>query len=233
MKPSRVFIVCVILSTFVFFAFHRPTRSAYRAVQEEKGNVGFKWGFGAEIGPEKKFVPITRDTSLKTGDELKMVVNLTRDCFVYVVYQNSKGDISLIFPYEFKQFMTDYKVGKNYYIPKARPWFILDESKGRETFYLLASADRLLQLESFVSLYNEADAAKKTSLAQQILTEIRDVRKRYRTFTTLAEKPIAIGGNVRGTAKGSESARRPDVATIATEISATNFYGKTFTIDHQ
>jgi len=30
-----------------------------------------------------------------------------------------------------------------------------------------------------------------------------------------------------------EGARRPDVATIATQISANNFYSKTITIDHQ
>lgn len=82
-------------------------------------------------------------------------------------------------------------------------------------------------LENLVTQYYDADGSKKSHIAQQVIAEIRDVRRRFRNFTTLAERPIAIGGNVRG------REQRLDVASIATEISATNFYGKTFTIDHQ
>ena len=235
MRWSKALPVCLLLSVVLSFAFYLPRHTKAEILQAGKANVAFKWAFGAMVGAgnDKKFVPITRDTVLKTGDEIKMVVNVTKDCFVYVLYQNSKGEINLLFPYEFKQFLGDYKSGKNYYIPKARTWFVLDDNKGRETFHLLASAERLLQLESLVSQYSEANPSKKAGLAQQILTEIRDVRKHYRTFATLAEKPIAIGGNVRGVEKSFESMRRPDVSTITSEISANNFFGKTLTIDHQ
>ncbi len=64
------------------------------------------------------------------------------------------------------------------------------------------------------------------------MSEIRSVRKHYSTFATIAEKPLTIGGNLRGTDK-LEGARRPDVAVIATLISAKNFYSKTITLDHQ
>lgn len=197
--------------------------------QESAANVGFRWGFGAIVGQpgNKRLAPITRDTVLKSGDEIKMVVQLTKPCFVYVVYVGSKGELSLLFPYEFSQFTTDYKVGKNYYVPRSAPWFRLDDSKGTETFYLLASSERLTALENLVTQYYDADDRKKPQIAQQVVAEIREVRRRFRNFTTLAERPIAIGGNVRG------KEQRPDVASIATEISATNFYGKTFTIDHQ
>ena len=69
-------------------------------------------------------------------------------------------------------------------------------------------------------------------MAADIVSLIRSVRKRYSIYATIAEKPLTIGGNIRGTEK-VESARRPDVATIATQISANNFYSKTITIDHQ
>jgi hypothetical protein len=69
-------------------------------------------------------------------------------------------------------------------------------------------------------------------MAGDIVSEIRTVRKHYSTFSTIAEKPVSIGGNIRGTEK-VEGARRPDVVILATQISAKNFYSKTITIDHQ
>jgi hypothetical protein len=205
------------------------------AQQESPANVGLKWGFGALVGPagNKTLVAVSRDTALRSGDELKMVVHLTRECYVYVISQNPQGELSLLFPYDFRQFTTDYAVGKNYYIPKGRPWFVLDKQTGRETFFVLASADRLLSLEALVSEYLETEPSKRGDLAAKVIDELRDVRKRYRNFQTLAERPISIGGNVRGTARTEDATRRPDVATIMTEISANNFYARTYSIDHQ
>ena len=209
---------------------------AVPAVVNQEGkqteNVAFRWSFGALVGKDKKFVPISRDTVLKTGDEIKMMIELKQDCYVYVIYHSTKGEINLLFPEDLRQFSGDYKSGKNYYIPTGRRWFELDKNIGRETFYLLASAERLLDLEVLIGNYKSADESKKLALADQILGEIRTVKRKFRTFTTLAERPVTIGGNIRGMEK-AEEAKRPDVSTIATEITANNFYSKTFTIDHQ
>lgn len=195
-------------------------------------NVSFKWAFGALTGPAKTFVPITRDTTLRSGDEVKMLVELVRECYVYVVYEGPNGELSLLFPYDLKQFSADYATGKNYYIPKGRNWLTFDKTTGKEKFYLLASNERLTQLEALLGSYQTADKASKSDAGSKVVAEIRDVRKRFRTFTTLAEKPVTIGGNVRGVGETS-AAKRPDVADIATAITASNFYAKTFTIDHR
>ena len=195
-------------------------------------NVSFKWAFGALTGPAKAFVPITRDTLLRSGDEIKMLVELVRECYVYVVYEGPNGELSLLFPYDFKQFSSDYETGKNYYIPKGRSWLTFDKTAGKEKFYVLASNERLTQLEALIGAYQTSDKASKEVAAGKVVAEIRDVRKRFRNYTTLAEKPVTIGGNVRGVGEAA-AARRPDVANIATAITATNFYSKTFTIDHR
>jgi hypothetical protein len=204
------------------------------AAAQQKPNVSFEWAFAtlSAAGKEYTLIPIVRDTTLRTGDQLKMMVKLKTDCFVYVLHENPTGEISLRFPYDLKQFTTDYKVGKNYFIPKGRDWFKLDTNTGLETFYVVASGRRLLDLEVLLSKYNDADGSKKPAAAKDILAEIRNVRKSFKTFTTLAERPISIGGNVRGLGK-EPTGGLPDVSQIATEISANNFYGKTFTIDHK
>ena len=203
-----------------------------RAQETAKENIGFKWAFGAIVGKDKKFVSVTKDTSLKTGDEIKMLVELTKECYIYVIHYGSKGEVDLLFPYSTKQFTDDYETSKNYYIPRGRTWIQLDKNPGKEVFYLVASTDRMIALEGMLASYGTAVGVTKDSLAKNIVQEIRDVRKRYKTFATLAEKPLTIGGIMRGVEK-AEEARRPDVANIVTYISANNFYSKTFTIEHQ
>lgn len=203
-----------------------------RAQQSSTENIAFKWAFGAMVGKDKKFVSVTKDTILKTGDEIKMLVELTKECYIYVVHYGSKGEVDLLFPYSTKQFTEDYETGRNYYIPRGRAWIQLDKNTGKEVFFLVASVDRMIALEGMLAEYQTANAMRKEALSKDIVQEIREVRKRYKSYATLAEKPLTIGGNIRGVAK-AEEARRPDVANIVTQISANNFYSKTFTIEHQ
>jgi len=208
----------------------RSPESGIPALQDPAENVVFRWGFGALAGKDRNFVSISRDTILASGDELKMAVELRKNCYVYVIHLSPGGEVTLLFPESFGEFTGDYEVRKNYYIPKGRGWFELDKSTGPETFYLLASAERLLDLETLVGNYMSAKPEEKSDLAKNVVSGIRDVKRKFRTFTTLAERPVTIGGNIRGT---DEVSKRPDVATIMTEVSANNFYAKTFTIDHK
>lgn len=229
------FVLSVFIAVALSFpeARHQPAVDpAVRTPQDANENVAFRWAFGALVGKTKNLVSITRDTVLSSGDEIKMAVELKKECYVYVIHFSPQGEIGLLFPESFGQFSGDYKQGKNYYVPKGRTWFELDKNTGKETFYLLAASERLIELEALVGEYLSAQGEKKADLAKQIIGEIRDVKRKFRTFTTLAERPVTIGGNIRGVDE-ADKAKRPDVSTLGTEISASNFYSKTFTIDHK
>lgn len=228
----------LLINLALFFAISLfPLLSSQgNAIAESKGEakVCFRWGFGAMVGSkdDRRLVAITRDTVLKTGDRLKLLIQLKNRCFVYLFYRTAKDDISLLFPYKLKLFETDYKTGEKYYIPKGKTWFELDRNVGLETFYLLASAKRLRQLEALYTKYDSISGEEKKKLAKQLLTEIRRIKRKHRKLATPAERPIAIGGNVRGAVKDVQSAF-PDIDPIASEVSTSNFYSKTFTIDHK
>ena len=204
------------------------------AEQKRDDAVSFRWAFGAMVGPtdDRRLVAITRDTVLKTGDRLKLLLQLKNRCFVYLFYRTADDEIYLLFPYTLKLFESGYKTGEKYYIPKGMTWFELDRNVGLETFYLLASAKRLHQLEAQYTKYNSVSGEEKKKLAEQLLAEIRKINRKHRKLATPAERPIAIGGNVRGAVKDEQSAF-PDIDPIASEVSTSNFYGKTFTIDHK
>lgn len=225
----RATILFVILFSFSLVFIHNLAFS-----EEGEKKVSFRWAFGAMVGADndRRLVAVTRDTVLKTGDQLKMLVELKERCFVYLIYHTEEGKVAMLFPYDLKQFDANYKVLKKYYIPQGNRWFELDEETGIETFYLLASANRLVALESLYMNYIGADTKRKPGIAMEILKKIRHIKKKHRKFVTSAERPIPIGGNVRGI-KTEPGERPPDIDPIAAEVLSTHFYSRTFTIDHQ
>ena len=204
------------------------------AKKDEVGNISFRWAFGAMVGPEndRRLVAITRDTALRTGDQLKLLVELKKKCFVYLIYHSGQDDMLMLFPYKLEQFSTDYKTSKKYFIPQGNLWFELDENSGVETFYLLASATRLNELETLFENHENDGVIDKQKRTKKILKQIRKIKKQHRKLTSNAERPVTIGGNVRGVNKDQEILPL-DFDAISAEVSASNFYSRTFTIEHQ
>lgn len=207
--------------------------NAQETAAQTDANVKFQWAFGAlKKANGSKFEAVTKDSDLKTGDQIKFFLKVNKNCFVYLVYRSSQGELSVLFPQRFKLKSAEYTVAGDHYIPKGDDWFELDEHTGEERFYLLASAKRLLGLETLINDYESADAVKKPMLTDKILAEIRQLRKQHLKFKTYAERPVNIIGNLRGTEK-AETAGAHDIAKFAVEISADTFYSRTFTIDHR
>ncbi len=198
-------------------------------------DVDFRWAMAAIVSSEdgKRVVqPVTRDLTLKSGDQLKMMIQLETRCFVYVFHHNSQDGVRLLFPYSLQQFGADYRVHHKYYVPRGEAWFKLDQTPSRETFYLLASARRLNDLEADYQRYESAPPADKAEAARVVLEKIRALRKEHREFTTPAEKPVRIGGAVRGVGP-REDPGGIDIAALADEVSSSGFVARTYTIEHQ
>ena len=194
--------------------------STVSAQSQDEDNVHFVWAFEALVaeGNVTKQVQIREDMTLKTGDQLKMFVELRKPCFVYVIHHGAQGEVQLLFPYNTQQFTADYQPAKLYEIPPADGWFRLNEQVGRETFYLVASAQRLLDLEKLLDTYAAAKPAEQPQVATNILTELRNLIKQHHSSVPPG-RPVPIAGNMRRGVEGRE-------------ITASNFYSKTFTIEH-
>jgi hypothetical protein len=201
---------------------------------ENGEKIVFQWAFCVlqKADADQKPRVITRDTDLKSGDRIKFFIKPESPCYLYLIYQSSQRELSVLYPSRFKQLDgQETRFGKHY-IPEGDQWFELDEHTGREKFYLLASIKRLVDLETLVNQYERADKTKKSALAGKIAAAIRDLRKRHLRFKTYVEKPVTIIGNLRG-GEQTMSAHTKDVADYAVEISTTTFFSRTYTIDHQ
>jgi hypothetical protein len=227
---SRAFL----LSVFIILWFGLFDQNQSMGAEPDGEKIVFQWAFcalrKADAGPHLSV--ITRDTDLKSGDQIKFFVKLEPPSYLYLIYRSSQREMSVLFPYRFKQLDSSNTLSGKHYIPQGNQWFELDEHPGQEKFYLLASTQRLFDLEALINQYESADKAKKSGLADKITSEIRNLRKRHLKFKTYAEKPVTIIGNLRG-AEQSESDHSKDIADYAVEISTTTFFSRTYTIDHQ
>ena len=190
------------------------------AQASDENNVSFVWAFEAFVaqGNVTKQVPIKEDMKLKTGDQLKMFVELRKPCFVYVIHHGARGEIQRLFPYDMQQFTSDYQTSKPYEIPPNDGRFRINDQAGLETFYLVASAQRLTDLEQLLATYDATQPAEQALAATNILTELRNLLKQHRA-SMKPGRPVPIAGNMR---KGIEGV----------EITAPQFYIETFTIEH-
>ena len=219
MYPGRW--VVVLWAVLGLSLLHPGLPGTGRTPAQDADNVNLLWAFEALVteGNVTRQVPIREDMRLKTGDQLKMFIELRKPCFVYVIHHGAQGEVQLLFPYNTQQFTTDYQPAKLYEIPPADGWFRLNEHVGRETFYLVASGQRLLDVEKLLDTYAAAKPAEQPQVASTILTDLRNLIKQHRSAVPPG-RPVPIAGNMRQGIEGLE-------------ITAANFYSKTFTIEHR
>lgn len=223
----------LLISLLLVSSFLLLFKSKIHAESLEEKNVNFRWAFVAivEMEHDQQLITITRSTVLKTGDRIKMFVEPQR-CFVYFIHRSEEDEIELLFPYSLQQFDKEHETTKKYFIPMGDEWFEMDENAGIETFYLIASSSRLSNMEEFLAKHAQAEGADREKLAKEILEVIQNLKKKYRSVIASAERPMSIGGSIRGVTN-NEQAGLINIDLTANQISAKNFYSRTFTIDHR
>lgn len=196
-------------------------------------DVDFRWAFAVTSSREGKRIamPVTQDMVLKSGDRLKMMVELEKRCFVYLFYDDGRNTLKLLFPYTLQQLTQFYKPGQRYYIPRADGWFKLDNNPGREVFHLIASAKRLDGLEKAYQLYASAAGDARAEAAKTLRDRIAELGKQRRELCAPAERPVTIGGALRSV-QDDRGSRRLDIAAFADEIVSKGLTARNYTIEH-
>ena len=200
----------------------------------QPGDMQFLFAFGAVTGPEgkQKVVAVQNETILRSGDRLKLFIEPKSTVHLYLLHLSAQGEIVFLYPGEGQS--ANILPSVAVHIPDVSRWFQLDAHTGHEKFFLLVSAQPLHRLEHLYAQH--VTLKEKTALqssTDSILNEIKQLRLKHRDLSAPAEKPVRIGGSLRGQ-KSKDASMFPDVTSLATEISAPGgFYGRTFTIDHR
>ncbi|MBN1699840.1 MAG: DUF4384 domain-containing protein [Spirochaetales bacterium] len=145
------------------------------------------------------------EVTMNPGDLIKIYIEPIERAFVSLYLLDTENSLHLLFPPEPAFFDDGYEQGKRYTVPEGTEWFSLDEPEGVEYFYLVASAQRLHDLErltaAYVSLREKTgnDRGEKIQAAQEeILARIRSIGKESSPLAEKEETPVGISGSFRG-----------------------------------
>lgn len=243
LRRARIPVVVMAVWVSCFGVFPISQQGVWQAGAASEGDaqtrqVDFLWAFGAiprGKGGDGKIRTVEPDTVLKSGDRIKMMIELREKCFVYVIHRNPQDEVFLLFPYEIEQFGSDYRVDRTYYIPRGDSWFELDGNVGRETFYIFASLERMSDLDGLFSRYASAAGADKRAISREILAQVQNLESRSlpnKTLLARADRPAPVEGAVRGLGPSRKSAG-VDLTSIAEEIRSGGAVFKTVTIEHK
>jgi hypothetical protein len=198
-----------------------------------KGDIEFLYAFGAYVGPQGKgkVVPVQSETTLRAGDRLKLYFEPKKDLNFYLLHLSSQGELTPLYPAADQP--ARVAPGTQVFIPTGGNWFELDAHPGQEKFFLIATAERLERLEELCARHAALkEKADQQSSTDAILDEIKRLRQKHRQLSSPAEKPVRIGGSVRGQQTPGSPAV-PDITRLASEVTAPGFYSRTFSIEHR
>jgi hypothetical protein len=89
----------------------------------------------------------------EAGDRFKIVTRTNCDCYLYIMSIDGSGWAEPIYPGKDGKSQNPVKKDQEYAFPEGPYWFTLDQVKGIESFFVVASANRRNDLEeSFAQL---------------------------------------------------------------------------------
>lgn len=197
-------------------------------LEAQDAGVSFQMAFVKPLSNNRFATYVFPKPNIKPGDLFKIFLRPTAGSYVYLILHDAQNNLQVLFPQTFRAFESPGYAQTGVFIPEGdhRTGFTLDNAKGTERFYLLASVERLRTLESRINAYQKNAAKKGSATAavnasrQAVLDEIQVLIKAHSRLAAAAEKPVIVGGGGR------------DEGIEATRIDAGVFYSRTFRLEH-
>lgn len=83
----------------------------------------------------------------EAGDRFKIVARTNCDCYLYIISIDGSGWAETVFPAKGAATANPVKQDEEYSFPESSYWYTLDQVKGIETFFVVASRNRRTDLE--------------------------------------------------------------------------------------
>jgi len=170
------------------------TLSFCPVVAQTSEPVSFSWAvFLRSPEEEVKRLDFGGPEHVAAGDLLRIYLRLHQKSMVYLYLYDSMGDLYLVFPPDPTFYKGGFQAWKDYYIPSDRGWFALDESKGVERFFLLASNDRQEDLEELTNKFLVSN--HNPELKGKLLALIEKRAEVFSTPGNVDVEPVPVSHN--------------------------------------
>lgn len=152
--------------------------------------VSFSWAFFLRPADgQVKSLDFKIPEPVSDGELLRIYLELHGQSFVYLYLRDAKDDLYLVFPPNGSFYNDGVPAGYKSYIPSGHEWFALDDARGTERFYLLASSKRLIELERLTDKFLGAGG---DSLKLQVQEKIDAAVERFAGIPTGAIDQVMI-----------------------------------------
>lgn len=116
-------------------------------------------------GADGKLRAVREGATLTSKDNYALYLKPGQDCWIYIYQTDSAGNTLRLFPNDdFKTQGNPMAAGREYWAPNDGDYYFLDENKGRETIYVVASRRPKPELEALVSARQEVFLKKVDEL---------------------------------------------------------------------
>lgn len=222
MKTKIIRIAVTLIVSLLFVG------SGISAAENTGETVNFKWAFiYKKTGePYGRILDFNEKATVNSGDKLQVMLTPITQSYMYLYLLNSSNELDIIFPSDLA-FYDKNKLGEESYLPAKDKWYSIDEAKGTERFYLLASSSRLTELEKATEEY--LASGKNNDQKAALLDLMKSLRSANSTLASIAEKGVPIAGTFRTRGHGDVSVVLGD----AIEVNAEKFYSKTIRLKHE
>jgi len=191
----------------------------------QAADVSFRWAILADSG--EGMTPLDFSGSppiVFSGTGLQVYIEHLSNCHIYLYLLDSQDDLTPLYPAENGYYNYGFPRGPKH-IPPGDQSFAFVPPAGMETFYLVASKERLFQIEKLTEEFqNHSDSiGQQKLLIQEIEAIITDRKQGFWDSEDIEKVDIK-----KRTAAGIET------KTIkVVEVDISKQYGRKILIDHQ
>lgn len=104
------------------------------------------------LGADGKMHPVREGTVMTADDHYAVYLKAAQECYVYIYQVDTAGQTMRLFPNaDFQTRGNLLKAGEEIWAPSDKSFYYLDENKGSETIYVIATRESQPALEGLVS----------------------------------------------------------------------------------
>ncbi len=169
------------------FVYVKVSEEEIERIQTEK-DVKLSLDIGMYYEDENgKLEYLAEGRVLHSGDAYALYIRPTTNCFLYVVQADDMGHLYRLFPNATYQAGTNpLNAGEDYWVPNTEKYFVLDETTGKERFYVFASPAGIPELEGSSELQlAEVERIVKTM-------GVAGMKEKVRSYTAAPPKRVQI-----------------------------------------
>jgi hypothetical protein len=193
------------------------------------GALRFTWALVYKSGSQgaQAIDYAARVVRLASGDRFRIHFQPRSRCFLYVYLHDAQKNLYLLGQRDFDP-QENPETNRGFTLPEGENWYHLDDSGGAETFYLIASDQRLRRLEALTSRAQQRPGkpADLLRLARKrpVLDEIRKLIREASDLAEPVQMPVTVAGEFRGITEESEYQ--------GIDVQAGSLYVRTIRLEH-